>query len=197
MHYSTFENAKLLNATFASVGCTNWTIAVIPDGGSSTLSRSPNFPNVFLISSTLVPWGKFFTRITVLLFLALAYKRENELLEETHSGRGRGWGVYDLWMDRCLPIIDLRTAIYFPSLKLAFLPTFKRSFGRKLSNFIVVLVIFAKKIYDRYIPVPSTYYVSLHFSGNVNDGWAQNVRICQYMRWRTMYQYQESVAFLY
>ena len=80
MQYSTFEKAKLRKAIFASVGCTNCTIAVIPDGGSNTLSRSPNLPNVFLSSSTLVPWGKFFTRITVLLFLALAYNRHNDYL---------------------------------------------------------------------------------------------------------------------
>ena len=61
--------ANFWKAFFAWLGSKNSTRAVIPEGGSTSLTTFPNGAKIFLSSSHGVLNGRFFTSMTVLLLL--------------------------------------------------------------------------------------------------------------------------------
>lgn len=64
--------ASLVKARFASVGSRNSTMAVRPEGGSSTRPKEPWGEKSASSSDTSTSAGRFFTRITVVLLAAAA-----------------------------------------------------------------------------------------------------------------------------
>lgn len=77
----TFVYASFMKARLASVDSRNSTIAVRPDGGSSTLPRDPWGENRASSSSGCTPEGKFFTRITELLRWPDAYTQTRTFIQ--------------------------------------------------------------------------------------------------------------------
>lgn len=64
--------ASRVKARLASVGSRNSTMAVSPEGGSSTRPNEPWAENSSSNSDNATPAGRFFTRITVVLLCAAA-----------------------------------------------------------------------------------------------------------------------------
>lgn len=64
--------ASRVKARLASVGSRNSTMAVSPEGGSSTRPKEPWAENSSSNSADATPAGRFFTRITVVLLGAAA-----------------------------------------------------------------------------------------------------------------------------
>ena len=73
LNFKTLEYANFLNPPLASLGSRYSIIAVIPEGGKTTLPTVPCLENTSLSSSALVSAGRFLTNITVLLLAAAAY----------------------------------------------------------------------------------------------------------------------------